>query len=126
MAREVMKREGIKFLKKAEEFYEAAMREYQDGRYNASILAASQSIIMSNDALCIFKIGIRASKDHREAEELHVRACAGKENKKDIVSYALDRRSEYAYTESSGSAKEANLLLLKTRRFLGWVKERIG
>jgi HEPN domain-containing protein len=125
MVRAVRKEEAVKFLKKAEEFYESALENYQKGRYNASIFDSSQTIILSNDAFCIFALGKRPSKDHREALRLHVEAARGRENKKEVVKEGLEKRSEFGYTEKEGNKKDANLLLIKAKRFLEWTKMRI-
>ncbi len=125
MARETRKDEAMKFLKKAEEFYLSAMENYQKSRLNASIFNSSQAVILANDAFCIFGLGRRASKDHREAISLHVEAAASKENKKEIVAEALEKRGAFGYTEKETNASEANLLLIRTRRFLDWVNAKI-
>lgn len=125
MAREIRKEEATKFMKKAEEFYNSALENYQKGRYNACIFDSSQSIILANDAFCILSIGKRASKDHKEAIKLHIEASRGKESKRDIVTMALEKRSEYGYTEKEGGEKEANLLLIRAKRFLDWVKNSL-
>ena len=125
MVREVRKEEAKKFLKKAEEFYHSALENYQKGRYNASIFDASQSIFLSNDGYCIFLIGRRASKDHREAIQLHIEASAGRESKKEVLAEALEKRIKFGYTQVEGSRKEANLLLIRTKRFLDWIKAKV-
>jgi len=125
MVREVRKEEATKFIKKAEEFHNSALENYQKQRYNASIFDSSQAIILANDAFCIFSLGKRASKDHREAIELHVQASYGKESKKEILAEALEKRSEFGYTEKESNEKEANLLLVRSKRFLDWVKRRV-
>ncbi len=119
------KEEAMKFIRKAEEFYDAALESYQKRRFSAAVLDSTQSIIMSNDAFCIFYLGKRPSKDHKEAVLLHIEASRGKENKKEIVKEALEKRGQYGYTEKSASEKEANLLLVRAKRFLEWVKEKI-
>jgi len=124
MVREVRREEAIKFIKKAEEFHNSALENYQKQRYNASIFDSSQAIILANDAFCIFSLGKRATKDHREAIELHIQASYGKESKKEIVAEALEKRSEFGYTEKESNKKEANLLLVRSKRFLDWIKER--
>lgn len=124
MVREIRKENAMKFIEKAEEFYNSALENYQKGRYNASIFDSSQAIILANDAFCIFNLGKRPSKDHREAIELHIRASFGKESKKEIVSEAFEKRSEFGYTEREGSEKEANLLLIRVKRFVNWVREK--
>lgn len=126
MAREVRRDEARKFLRKSEEFYQSALENYQKARYDASVFDSSQSIILANDAFCIFFLGRRASKDHREAIQMHVQASAGMESKKEIVTEALEKRSEFGYTERKANEKEANLLLIRSKRFLDWVKMRVG
>ena len=126
MVREVRKEDAEKFIKKAEEFYLSALENYQKKRFNACTFDSSQAIILSNDAFCIFFLGRRASKDHREAIQLHVQASAGKESKREIIAEALEKRSEFGYTEKKSSEKEANTLLIRAKRFIDWVKERIG
>jgi len=123
MVREVKNEESGKFLKKAEEFYGSALENYQKRRYNVSIFDSSQSVILANDAFCISGLGRRASKDHREAIQLHVQASFGKQSKKEIIAEALEKRSEFGYTQKEGTDKEANLLLIRAKRFLDWVKE---
>lgn len=124
MAREIRKEEADKFIVKAEEFYYSALENYQKGRYDASVFDSSQSIILSNDAFCIFSLGRRASKDHQEAIELHIQASAGMKSRRDVLVEALEKRSEYGYTEKTSNEKEANLLLIRAKRFLDWVKGR--
>jgi len=126
MVREVRKEEALKFINKAEEFYSSALENYQKRRLNACAFDSSQAIILANDAFCIFMIGKRASKDHREAITLHVEASASKENKKEVLNEALEKRSEFGYTEKETNEGEANLLLIRARRFLDWTKSRIG
>ncbi|MFH1126506.1 MAG: HEPN domain-containing protein [archaeon] len=124
MARETRKEESEKFMKKAEEFYSSALENYQKQRYNASAFDSSQAIILSNDAFCIYSIGKRPSKDHREAVLLHVEASASKENKKEVIKEALEKRGEFGYTEKETTVKDANMLLIRARRFLDWTKSR--
>lgn len=126
MAREVKKEEAAKFTEKAENFYGAALDEVGKGRYDVAVFDASQAIILANDAFCIASIGKRPSKDHREAVELHIQASAGMENKREIVKDALEKRSEYGYTEISASKRDADLIVVRARRLLDWVKERTG
>ena len=125
MVRDVRKEESWKFIKKAEEFYHSALENYQKGRNNASVFDSSQSIILANDGYCIFFLGRRASKDHREAIRLHVEASHGKESRKEIVSEALEKRSKYGYTQADSNPKEAHLLLVRAKRFLDWVEDRV-
>lgn len=125
MARKIRKEEAMKFLNKSEEFYSSALENYHKKRLNACVFDSSQAIILANDAFCISSIGKRGSKDHREAILLHVEAAASRENKKEIVAEALEKRGTFGYTEKDTSESEANLLLIRARRFLDWVKIRI-
>ena len=126
MARETRKDESEKFVKKAEEFYSSALENYQKQRFNVSIFDSSQAIILSNDAFCIYSLGKRPSRDHREAIILHVEASASRENKKEVIKEALEKRSEFGYTEKETTEKDANMLLIRARRFLDWTKSRIS
>ncbi len=73
----------------------------------------------------IFSIGKRASRDHREAIMLQVEASQSKENKKEVVAEALKKRGEFGYTEKETNERDANLLLIRARRFLDWVKSKL-
>jgi len=125
MVREVRKEEAEKFIQKADEFYYSALENYQKERFNVSVFDSSQSIILANDGFCIFLLGRRASKDHREAIRLHVEASSGKESRKEILAEALEKRSKFGYTQVDSSQKDAYMLLVRAKRFLEWVKERI-
>ena len=126
MVREVKKEEAKRYLRKSEDFYNAALDELAKNRYDVVVFNASQSIILTNDALCIAFLGKRPSKDHREAIKMHVEASAGKENKREFVRDALEKRGEFAYTEKKATEKVANLLLVNAKKFLDWVKDRVG
>jgi HEPN domain-containing protein len=126
MVKEIRKDEAEKFIAKAENFYNAALDNLEKGRYDVSVFNAAQSIILGNDSYCIFFLGRRPSKDHREAVQLHIEASGGKPSKKDVVNEALEKRTTFGYTEKSASQQEANLLLIKARRFLDWVKYFTG
>ncbi len=125
MVRETRKEDASKFLKKAEEFYSSALENYQKKRLNACVFDSSQAIILANDAFCIFNLGKRASKDHRDAISLHVQAALSKENKKETVAEALEKRGTFGYTEKETTEKDANLLLIRSRRFLDWIMSKI-
>ena len=44
----------------------------------------------------------------------------------EIIAEALEKRSEFGYTEKEGTEREANLLLVRAKRFLDWVKQNVG
>jgi len=122
MAKEVRKEEAERYMRKSEEFYGSATDNYQKRRFNASAFDSSQAIILANDALCIFALGERPSKDHREAIRMHVEALKGAPHKKDVLEEALNKRTKSGYTEAESTENEANILLLKARRFMDWAK----
>lgn len=121
MAREVRKDESMRFLDKAKEFYKSALENHQKGRYSASLFDSSQSIILANDGYCIFRLGRRPSKDHKEAVRLHIEASFGGESKKEIITEALEKRGKYGYTEVETRPKDSQLLLIRAKRFLDWI-----
>lgn len=126
MVKEMRKDEAEKFLGKSDEFYLSALENYQKGRLNASIFDSCQAVILANDAVCIFVLGRRASKDHREAVRLHIEACAGGESKRDIVTEALEKRSKFGYTQVDCTEKEASMMMVRVKRFIDWAKAKIG
>lgn len=125
MVREVRTEEALKFIMKAREFYESALENYQKRRFNASMFDATQCIILANDAFCVFSLGQRPSRDHREAVRLHAQAAGSGENKREILAEALEKRSTFGYTEKETGDQEANTLLIRAKRFLDWVKNKI-
>jgi len=125
MVKEVRKEDSEKFVQKAEEFYRSGLENYQKSRFNVSSFDSSQAIILANDALCIFVLGRRASKDHREAIGMHVEACLGKENKKEIVAEAVEKRSKFGYTQVDSKKQDSYILLVRSKRFIDWVKDII-
>lgn len=127
MVREVRKETAKNYLIKAEEFYASALENFQKARYDAACFDASQAIILANDSFCIAILGKRASKDHREAISLHLQAArvVADTSKRDIVSIGLDHRSEFGYTEKTAKQKDAHQLIVRARRFIDWVKEKI-
>jgi len=122
MVRDVKIEEAKNYMDKAQDFYEAALGEFEKGKYDVSLFNSTQSIILGNDCYCIFFLGKRPSKDHREAIDLHLEASRGKPSKKDVVDDALEKRGTFGYTERNATREEARIMMTKARRFLDWVK----
>jgi len=124
MVREIRKDMAKSYIIKTEQFYDSALENFQKRRYDAACFDASQAIILANDCFCIAILGKRASKDHREAVSLHLEAgrVISDTSKKEIVSIGLDNRSEYGYTEKTAKQEDANKLIIRSRRFIDWVK----
>ena len=51
------KDEAMRYLEKAEKFYNAALDEFAKKSYDVSIFNSSQATILANDAYCIAFIG---------------------------------------------------------------------
>ena len=128
MVREIRKNMAKGYIIKAEQFYDSALENFQKRRFDVACFDASQAIILANDCFCIAILGKRASKDHREAVSLHLEAgrVVSDTSKKEIVSMGLNKRSEYGYTEKTDKQEETNRLIIRTRRFIDWVKRKTG
>jgi uncharacterized protein (UPF0332 family) len=72
MVKEVRKKQAVQYLVQAEEFLASASQNLKAKRLNAAGFSAIQSMIYANDALTIYFLERRASKDHREAIKMHI------------------------------------------------------
>jgi len=72
MVRKITKSEATDYIKKADEFLSSAQDNLIKRRFNAAGFEATQAIINANDALTIYFLEQRASKNHREAIKLHL------------------------------------------------------
>ncbi len=124
MVKEVNKREAADYLKQALEFLESAADNLNKSRFNAAGFDATQSIINANDALTIFFLGKRASRDHREAIQFHtdvVRIINDNAGRK-IIRDALEMRNTVGYLGTPVSKAGAENLVKEAAKFIGWVK----
>ena len=124
MVRRINKSEAKDYLNKAEEFLDEARDAMLKSRFTASAFNSIQSIINANDALTIFIIGIRASKDHREAIKTHIETIRtiGDTSGKQILIKALNLRSEVGYSGKIVNKGLAEKLLRDAINFMEWVK----
>lgn len=127
MVREVTKREAKNYLMQAEEFLESARDNLEKKRFNAAGFDAIQAIINANDALTIYFLERRASKDHREAMKLHVDVVRiiNDSSCRSILKNALDSRSSVGYLGRPTSKREAENLVRSAMRFIEWVKKYV-
>ena len=127
MVKEVNKKEALNYLKQAEEFLDSARDNLNAGRFNVAGFNATQSIINANDALTIYFLGRRASKDHREAIKLHVDVVReiNDSSCRNIIKTALDMRSTVGYMGLSTSRKNAENLIRLASKFIEWVKKYV-
>jgi HEPN domain-containing protein len=124
MVRKVTKIEASDYLKKAEEFLSSAQDNLTKGRFNAAGFEATQSIINANDALTIYFLEQRASKDHKEAVKLHVDVVRviNDGSGRQILKNALEARSEVGYLGRAITQGEAQNLVKSAIKFIEWVK----
>jgi HEPN domain-containing protein len=124
--REYPKEYGEKFLDRARRFMEIADSFKEKYPEEASFIAI-QAIINANDALTVYCIQERASKDHREAIKLH-KMSASKigGGKVGVLQEALDLRDAAGYDVMRHISKQScELIIKRAERFLNWVEGAI-
>lgn len=127
MVKEISKSEAGSHVKISEEFLDSARDNINKNRFNAAGFDAIQSIINANDALTVKFLGQRASRDHKEANRLHVdvikiindNTCRG------ILKNSLETRADAGYTGRDLSKGDAGTLVSNAIRFLDWVKRYV-
>ncbi len=127
MAKEVSKSEAGSHLRISAEFLDSAIDNINKSRMNAAGFDAIQSIINANDALTVKFLGQRASKDHKEANRLHVdvirilndSTCRG------ILKNSLEMRADAGYTGRDLSKRDSQCLVNNAAKFLEWVKRYV-
>ena len=82
---------------------------------------------MANDAFCINFLGRRASKDHREAVNLHIQAAAvvSDGSKKSVIAGVFVEWSESGYTERFVKIEDARKIVIQAKRFIDWVRNKV-
>jgi HEPN domain-containing protein len=127
MVKEVKKSEAISYLKQANEFLDSARDSLAKGRFNAAGFNAIQAMINANDALTIYFLGKRASRDHKEAVRLHVDVVRviGDSSCRNILKQGLDCRSGVGYLGISISKGNAERLTGNAIKFIDWVKKYV-
>ena len=123
MVKEVRKKEAYQYLSQAEEFLESASQNMKGKRLNAAGFSAIQSMINANDALTIYFLERRASKDHREAIKFHldVVKIINDGSQRGRFKEAMDKRAYVGYLGTPISKKDAEKLLRYAKQFLMWV-----
>ncbi len=127
MVRPIQKEDAKNYLKKAEEFIETAKQAILTSRFDAAGFNSIQAIINANDALTIFLLGKRASKDHREAIKMHVETIKiiNDASFRSVLKEALDLRSEIGYSGKITRKDLAEQLVKNAVRFIEWVKNYV-
>jgi uncharacterized protein (UPF0332 family) len=127
MVKEIRKKEASQYLSQAEEFLASASQNLQEKRFNAAGFSAIQSMINANDALTIYYLERRASKDHREAIKLHVDVVKiiNDSSQRNRFKEAMDKRAYVGYLGTPISKKEAEKLLRSATQFLIWIRKYV-
>ena len=125
MVSEVKKKEAIQYLKQSEEFLASSKDNLKNTRYNAAGFNAIQSMINANDALTIYFLERRASRDHREAIKMHIDVVKiiNDSSWRKKLKEALDMRSNAGYTGANISKNDAEKLVRHAIQFNGWVEK---
>lgn len=128
MAKEASKSSVSIFLSKAEEFYDGAAKSIEEKKYDFSMFSSTQAIILANDAFCIFFLGKRPSKDHREAVNLFSEAAQrlGDASFAKTIANAFDEQAESGYTERLTKPSEAAEAIVNARKFIDFVREKVA
>lgn len=127
MVKEVAKSEAVNYLRQADEFLDSARDNLAKNRFNAAGFDAIQAMINANDALTIYFLGKRASRDHKEAVRLHIDVIrvTNDSSCRNILKGALDMRSAVGYLGSQISKGNAERLISSAIKFVGWVKKYV-
>ena len=121
----IRKKEAIQYIGQAEEFLESSKRNLESKSYNVAGFNAAQAMINANDALTIYFLERRASKDHREAIKMHIDVVkiindSAWRNK---LKEALELRSNAGYLGTAISVKDSQRLVRYATQFISWVKK---
>ena len=127
MASGVKKKEAIQYLKQSEEFLASSKDNMKTKRYNAAGFNAIQSMINANDALTIYFLERRASRDHREAIKMHIDVVKiiNDSSWRKKLKEALDMRSNAGYTGTNISKSDAEKLVRHATQFIEWVRKHL-
>ncbi len=127
MVSEVKKKEAGQYLKQAEEFLASSKDNLKSERYNAAGFNAIQSMINTNDALTIYFLERRASRDHREAIKMHIDVVKiiNDSSWRKKLKESLDMRSNAGYTGANISKKDAEKLVRHAAQFIEWVRNHL-
>jgi len=127
MVRAVVKDEALGYLKQAEEFLKSAILSLDNKWNNAAGFNAIQAVINANDALTVYYLEKRASRDHKEAVRLHIDVVRkiSDTTGRDLLKQALDQRSLVGYTAKPITKDDAEQLIKSSVKFIDWVSNKI-
>ena len=127
--RAVEKGLNVNFIKKAEENLKSAVKNIENGSYNASAVNAVHSAISAVDAYCVFSIGKRcASENHKDTEYLIMETNFPKETSGVIVKLfvaVIIIKNMAEYEELLVRQKEAEKAVREAQELLNAVNEAL-
>jgi len=119
------KEDYIKFLKKADEFFEIMQESLKKEKWNAAGLNAIHAGISANDALLTFHFGMRSiSSKHDDAVRLLISMIKQDETEKKAkhLRKLISMKNIVEYEGRLFLKGEAESLAKHAERFLDWVK----
>ncbi|MFQ6052501.1 MAG: HEPN domain-containing protein [Candidatus Hydrothermarchaeota archaeon] len=119
------KEDYMKFLKKADEFFEVMQESLKKEKWNAAGLNAIHAGISANDALLTFHFGLRSiSPKHDDAVRLLTSMMKRDETeaKAKHLRKLISMKNRVEYEGRLFSKKDAESLAKHAERFLNWVK----
>ena len=120
MVKDAVKHEALGYLRQSEELLDSAILSLDNNWNNAAGFSAIQAIINANDALTVYHLEKRASRDHKEAIRLHIDVIRkiNDTSGRDILKHALDQRSVVGYTATPISKDDSNYAKSELRMLL--------
>jgi len=114
--------DSFEFLAFAEELMDAARHCRQTGRPRAGALLAVHASIAASDAVCVLRLGERASgEQHGEAPDLLATSGAPDAREKAIQFAAiLAMKNRVAYEARPPTHEEGDLLVKRAKRLVDW------
>ena len=115
------------FMRKAEEFFRAALANLADRRWNAAALSAIHAAISAADASLVFAKGMRsASQRHDEIADLLAEAVPDAAPALPHLRQILGKKHLVEYESRLFAESESRALVQHAERFLHWVRSQIG
>src|SRR3989338_9739764 len=116
------------FQEKANQFFNVMNMCLNDREWDAVLLNGVHSAITINDALCVFRLGLRStSKMHQDSVRLLIQADPTSDGKKNATRLAdiLNQKHEIEYEPRRFKESEARQFAEKVARFKNWAEKHI-
>lgn len=124
----VPKSEYKSFQEKANQFFNVMNMCLNDHEWDAVLLNGLHAAMSINDALCVFRLGLRSiSKMHQDAVRLLIQAVSTEDGKKNAHRLAeiLNLKHTVEYEPRRFTENEARQFATKVDRFKNWVEAQM-